>query len=103
MLPNFKYHPFPLETGAICVSGRTCQCCGQSRGYVYNGPVYAEAGREEIEKYGPNLIDALRYESGIDNTNWPGYFDAMEADGSPTAYVFRCLHCGKLGGYSDCD
>ena len=20
----------------------------------------------------------------------------------PTAYLFRCLHCGRLGGYSDC-
>jgi hypothetical protein len=35
--------------------------------------------------------------------SWQSYFDAMDFNGSPTAYVFRCLHCGKLGGYSDCD
>jgi len=178
MLPNFKYHPFPLETGVICVSDGICQCCGQSRGYIYNGPVYAAdevealcpwciadgsaavkfeaqftdiegigdfgrwgkvsdtvadevgrrtpgfygwqqerwwvhcndaaaylgpAGKEEIKEYGPELVEVLRQESGTSETSWPCYFDAMDADGSLTAYVFRCLHCGKLGGYSDCD
>ena len=23
--------------------------------------------------------------------------------GSPTAYLFRCRKCGRLGGYQDCD
>ncbi|MFZ2642415.1 MAG: CbrC family protein [Verrucomicrobiia bacterium] len=27
----------------------------------------------------------------------------MNKDGSPTAYVFQCLHCGRHHGYSDCD
>jgi hypothetical protein len=58
---------------------------------------------EEIEEFGPDLIDALKFESGTNDTSWPDYLNAMEANGSPTAYVFRCLHCGKLGGYSDCD
>ena len=25
-----------------------------------------------------------------------------EIDRGPTAYMFRRLHCGTLGGYSDC-
>jgi uncharacterized protein CbrC (UPF0167 family) len=178
MFPDFKYHPFPLKTGSISSSAVVCQCCGLARGYIYNGPVYAEhnvgricpwciadgsaaekfqaefadataigdfgawgyvsssvveevsrrtpgfsgwqqerwwvhcndaaaylgrAGQEEIEEFGPDLEDALKRESGVSNSSWPEYFAAMEAGGSPRAYVFRCLHCGELGGYSDCD
>ena len=73
--PEFKYHPDPLTTGAIEASGATCIVCGRARGYIYTGPIYSE--REE-------------------------YLDVLDADGSPTAYLFRCLHCGKIGGYSDC-
>lgn len=40
-LPNFKYHPDPLGTGSIQVSETECICCGQARGYIYVGPVYA--------------------------------------------------------------
>ncbi|REJ66450.1 MAG: hypothetical protein DWQ31_14945 [Planctomycetota bacterium] len=31
-LPVFKYHPDPLDTGAIAASDAICACCGQSRG-----------------------------------------------------------------------
>ncbi|WP_229258939.1 CbrC family protein [Duganella flavida] len=178
VLPNFKYHPTPLETGAIIVSEDVCDCCERSRGYIYTGLAYGEdvdvdgvcpwciadgsaaekfqaeftpvdgiggygmwgfvsaavadevsrrtpgftgwqqerwwvhcddaaaylgcAGRKEIEEFGPDLLEALKHESGVSDDTWPYYLAAMEADGSPTAYVFRCLHCGKLGGYSDC-
>lgn len=176
MLPNFKYHPFPLETKSIVASKDTCDCCKQSRGYIYRGPSYGEdietvcpwciadgsaaekfdleftpidgvgdygawgqvtdtiadevsrrtpgffgwqqerwwihcgdaaafigrAGHKEIEEFGADLLEALKCESGVSEETWPDYFSAMQADGSPTAYVFRCLHCGTLGGYSDC-
>jgi uncharacterized protein CbrC (UPF0167 family) len=46
-LPEFPYHPDPLATGSVTVSGAACACCGQARGYVYTGPVYTagEPGR----------------------------------------------------------
>ena len=28
------------------------------------------------------------------------FFAALDKDGSPTAYMFRCIHCGEL---KDCD
>ena len=28
---------------------------------------------------------------------------ALDAEGSPTAYLFRCLHCGRHLAYSDMD
>ncbi len=36
-------------------------------------------------------------------SDWQTFFDALERDGSPTAYVFQCLLCGKYGAYQDCD
>ncbi|MGH7712620.1 MAG: CbrC family protein, partial [Gemmatimonadaceae bacterium] len=48
-LPEFRYHPDPIASGSIVVSSAMCRCCGQSRGYIYDGPVYA----------GEELTDAL--------------------------------------------
>ena len=41
MLPEFHYHPDPIATGNVKPSDKTCQCCAQSRGYIYVGSVYA--------------------------------------------------------------
>lgn len=45
-LPEFKYHPNPIATGAIKTSDETCECCGRERGDIYTSTLYAE---EEIE------------------------------------------------------
>jgi len=177
-LPAFKYHPEPLKTGSISASDAECACCGERRGYVYNGPVYAkgeldsqlcpwcigdgaahekfeadftdtsgigsygawtsvapdiirevaqrtpgfsgwqqerwwthcgdaaeflgQAGAREVIDAGPALIKRLREDLG-----WPrgGAFDAyigsLRKEDGPTAYLFRCRHCGQFGGYSD--
>jgi uncharacterized protein len=62
----------------------------------------AIAGRQELEDFGDDAIAAIRQESGYDDEQWQSYFRALDRDHGPTAYVFRCRHCGKLGGYSDC-
>jgi uncharacterized protein CbrC (UPF0167 family) len=41
-LPSFRYHPDPLATGSVVSSEARCAACGDARGYVYGGPVYAE-------------------------------------------------------------
>jgi uncharacterized protein len=41
-LPVFRYHPDPLGTGSVIASGQSCDVCGQTRGYVYDGPVHSE-------------------------------------------------------------
>lgn len=48
-LPVFAYHPDPIATGSVASSDRVCVCCGQARGYVYVGPVYA------VEEYAGEL------------------------------------------------
>jgi uncharacterized protein CbrC (UPF0167 family) len=40
-LPEFRYHPDPLATGAVKASDEQCVCCGRARGFIYAGPVYA--------------------------------------------------------------
>ena len=45
----------------------------------------------------------LRPEQVADAAERESYLRSLDHDGSPTGYAFRCLHCGKLGGYSDCD
>jgi uncharacterized protein CbrC (UPF0167 family) len=180
-LPQFKYHSDPIATGSIVPLGTVCECCGQSRGFIYVGPVYGAdayplrdnlcpwciadgsahekygaeftdaaavggrrrgwdqvpeevvdevayrtpgfsgwqqgrwwthcsdaadflgpAGRAEVEAYGPELIAALRADvSKMSDKTWLAYYQRLGKERSPTAYVFRCLHCGKVGGYSD--
>lgn len=176
-LPSFRYHPDPVATGSIEARDITCVCCGQVRGYVYVGPVYAEAdleeeicpwcistglahdqlgveftdidaigdyepsmvgtdvreeiayrtpgfngwqqerwlvhcedacvflgpaGKEELEAYADRgLIDLLRADIGMDEIKFRDYFKTLSKRAGPTAYVFRCLHCGKYQGYSD--
>jgi uncharacterized protein CbrC (UPF0167 family) len=39
-LPHFIYHPDPLQTGSLVESDEPCVCCGESRGYIYTGPVF---------------------------------------------------------------
>ena len=43
VLPRFRYHADPVGTGSIVSADRSCVCCGGKRGYVYKGPVFAEA------------------------------------------------------------
>jgi len=44
--PHFRYHPDPVATGSVVASDRTCDVCDQTRGYVYDGPVYGEGADE---------------------------------------------------------
>lgn len=46
-LPMFRYHPDPLRSGSIVRSEASCLCCGRARGFIYSGPVYAEADLDD--------------------------------------------------------
>jgi uncharacterized protein CbrC (UPF0167 family) len=178
-LPIFQYHPDPIATGSIIESSNECECCGQARGYIYTGPVYAEeeyidvicpwciadgsahqklgvvftdehgiggygdwcavsyevidevasrtpgfmgwqqeqwwthcddagqflgrAGKKELLEFGTQAIQSVQYSTGFADSDWEEFFDALDKDGSPTAYIFRCSKCGAIGGYQDCD
>ena len=59
------------------------------------------AGRKELIERWSEAIESIKEEAGLDGEEWENYFQAMHIDHGPTAYVFRCLHCGEYGGYSD--
>ncbi len=46
--PDFRYHPDPLASGSVVASELRCDVCGQERGYMYDGPVYAEASQVAV-------------------------------------------------------
>ena len=59
------------------------------------------AGRRELDGEWRGAIPALMKDVRLDGYAWEEYLAALEANGSPTAYIFRCRHCHRLGGYSD--
>jgi uncharacterized protein CbrC (UPF0167 family) len=59
-------------------------------------------GRKELELLGPKAIAAVQEEVALEDSEWMDYFKALARDNGPTAYVFRCLHCGEMKAYSDC-
>lgn len=72
-LPKFKYHPSPFTSRALVDSEKTCECCGQARGYMYDGPVYCTA---EVECVCPWCIA-----DGSAQAKWDAQFtDATFAD-----------------------
>lgn len=70
--------------------------CGDAAAFV------GRAGRAELEALGPEATSAIQESTGLENgPQWDGFLTALDKDGSPTAYIFRCTHCGALGGYQD--
>jgi uncharacterized protein CbrC (UPF0167 family) len=68
------------------------------------GQFIGRAGYRELAAHGAEAVEAIRQSTGLrPSAEWDRFFQALDKDGSPTAYLFRCLHCGQLGGYQDCD
>lgn len=59
------------------------------------------AGYKELLAQGAGAIEAIRVESQLDGEEWEDYLKGLDKDDQPTAYLFRCLHCQRIGGYSD--
>ena len=60
------------------------------------------AGRDELKALGDDAVAAIQRECGLEGDDWHDYLEALDNQGSPTAYVFRCARCNRIGGYSDC-
>jgi uncharacterized protein CbrC (UPF0167 family) len=70
--------------------------CGDACAFL--GP----AGKRELGAYGSeDLLESIRADAEMDESEFQDYLDALDRDSGPTAYVFRCLHCGRHLGYSD--
>lgn len=61
-------------------------------------------GYKELLEHGDDAIQAIRASTGLaEDDEWQEFFEILDKDGAPTAYLFRCLHCGAYGGYTDND
>jgi hypothetical protein len=63
--------------------------CGDAA--VFLGP----AGAAELEAY-PDALESIRAEEDDEEL-----IAALDKEGSPTAYLFRCGHCGRHLAYAD--
>jgi len=90
-LPKFDYHPDPLATGSVEASEAVCECCEEARGFVYTGPVYAEA---EIEAICPWCIasGAAHAELGASFSDEDGIGGYGEWQAVPAAVVEAVAH-----------
>ena len=76
---------------------RWLACCSDAAAFV------GIAGFVELERQWSDAIPSIRDDADImDEAKWQDYLHALDKDGGPTAYIFRCLHCNKHLGYSDC-
>ena len=71
--------------------------CGDGAAYL------GSVGRAELEAY-PDALEMLRHEN--DEFGWSAkdteeYLEVLDKYGSPSAYLFRCRHCGVHMAFSD--
>jgi uncharacterized protein CbrC (UPF0167 family) len=71
--------------------------CGDAAAYL------GRVGQAELMAHGPAAGAALRHSDDLEGHDWLTFLEALDKDGSPTGYLFRCLRCGALGGYTDSD
>jgi uncharacterized protein CbrC (UPF0167 family) len=99
-----RWPPVPREV-VVEISTRTPAFNGwqQERWWTHCGDgaeFIGVAGRSELETRWAEAIPAIRDDAAV-GTDWDEYYARMRRDTSPTAYIFRCRHCGRLGGYTD--
>ena len=78
----------------------------QERWFTHCADAAAFLGRvgyKELIGYGRKAIKAIRNDTGLSGQSWIEFMLRLDKDGSPTAYLFQCLHCHQYGGYTDCD
>lgn len=175
-LPTFRYHPDAIASGSFIADARNCKCCHQARGYIYVGPVYAEADLNDVlcpwciasgaahSRFDVTFVDSEAFADAADLTHineivertpgfnawqaeqWPSccgepaafitpagtedirsrfryqegplmtyivhelgisggaatrMLNSLSRDHSPTAYIFKCLHCDNYPAYVD--
>jgi uncharacterized protein len=60
-------------------------------------------GYNELRNYGEQAVEAIAKECAFTGKELKTYMMRLKKNGSPTAYLFKCRHCGLFGGYSDFD
>lgn len=80
ILPSFKYHPNPINTGAIETTKEECECCGKSRGYRATSTIHSV---DEVETICPWCIadgSAAKKFDGEFSDSHPLFSDGIRKD-----------------------
>jgi len=85
------------DPGAVGGYGKWCTRCGDAALFL------GGLGYQELVQPGKPAIAAIHKTAEDYGDSWDVYLQALRKNGSPTAYLFQCLHCGKYRGYSDND
>jgi uncharacterized protein CbrC (UPF0167 family) len=74
-------------------------CCGDGAAFL------GVAGVKELKADFPEAIAAVREhlkeDYDLSGDDLEEFFNGLDKEGQPTAYVFRCLHCQKYLAYVD--
>ena len=71
--------------------------CGDASAYL------GQADGTDLAGKWAEAVPAIRTDTKMSDEEWDALFTSLSKGptGSPTAYVFRCVHCGALSGYWD--
>ncbi len=58
-------------------------------------------GLAELTALGPKAVAAIQNSTELEGHDWRRLLTSLRREAGPTAFVFRCLHCGTFGGYTD--
>lgn len=72
-------------------------CCSDAAAFL------GRAVSRELKTLWPEAIPSLQESTGMVGEEWDELLESLDRKSGPTAYVFRCLHCGKYGAYQDSD
>ncbi len=70
-------------------------CCDDAAAFL------GRAGYKELNEKWRDAIPIVKNATSLDGAEWEHFFNMLDKDGGPAAYIFRCLHCGKIGAYQD--
>ena len=92
MLPNFKYHPNPLETGSFLKGEpHKCDCCGKETEIWYESPFYSV---EDVDCLCPECIA-----SGAAAEKFDGEFQDCASTGKVSDRAKLDELCQRTPGY----
>lgn len=94
----------PVRSTARVREHRTPGFCGwQQEQWLFHcgdgAACLGRVGAQEILQH-PDAVACLR-QGELSSLTDDRYLAALDANGQPTAYLFRCLHCGTHLAYSD--
>ncbi len=67
-------------------------CCGDAAAFL--GAAGAAELGADLSPAATAVREVLREDYELSASDLEEFFDALDKEGMPTAYVFRCLHCG---------